>query len=236
MSASALIDDTVLFDCGSGVVKRLKADEEDLKKISVVVISHFHADHDFDMPPIIFAQSMKGMEGAEPLTVIAPKGARKRYKKLMKLAVVDFVPKEYKVIEIGKKQFGKPIEINGYVITPYEMRHGLIHPLQATGYTIEKGGKVAAFTGDTIAGEWVDGLLQTKPDIAFLDCTGTKHLNRKPETWHHMDIPDFQDYVKRYPNVKIVPTHMRDDEWQDTVGELRELGIEVPSDKKEYKL
>ena len=111
-SACAMIDDTILFDCPPDLMKKLKNEPFDIKKIKAIVISHFHADHDFDLPMTLFF--------ANPLiTIIAPRGATLRYKMLCHLShftgAISTIDK-CTIIEIDKKVLAEGVEIDGYKI------------------------------------------------------------------------------------------------------------------------
>ena len=49
-SSSFLIDGHILVDCPNGLIKQMKRLDLDILKIDTVLITHFHADHYFDLP------------------------------------------------------------------------------------------------------------------------------------------------------------------------------------------
>ena len=51
-NTSILIDD-ILFDCGMGTVKQLERYNKPTKDIKYLIITHFHADHFFDIPNLL---------------------------------------------------------------------------------------------------------------------------------------------------------------------------------------
>ena len=80
-SACTLIDGEVLVDCGSGIFKALRRQQVNLKKISTVLITHFHGDHYADLPCLILYRYLSDGE-KERLVVYGPKGLVKKVKSL----------------------------------------------------------------------------------------------------------------------------------------------------------
>ena len=216
-----MIDDAILLDCPPDLMKRLKAQRFHIQKnLRAIVISHFHADHDFDIPFILYF--------ARPLTIIAPAGARERYKTLCEFSNFTQPSKtlnECTIIEIGETEIANGIELDGYHIKPYRVEHAGMDNTFA--FTVTKDDKTAAFNGDSVLCDGVHSILENA-DIAFLDIAGTTpaHLPRI----YHMDIPEFEKLISQYPNCKIIPTHMND----DTKLKLTELDYNPPSDNEEY--
>ena len=80
-SACTLIDDKVLIDCGGGIFKALRQQQVNLKKISTVLITHFHGDHYADLPCLILYRYLSSGE-KERLVVYGPKGLVEKVKSL----------------------------------------------------------------------------------------------------------------------------------------------------------
>ena len=49
-SACSLVDGKILVDCGNGILKTLTEQGIDIYNIEVILITHLHADHFFDLP------------------------------------------------------------------------------------------------------------------------------------------------------------------------------------------
>ena len=91
-NTSMLVDD-ILIDCGMGVVKAFERFGFHTKDIRYVVITHFHADHVFDIPNFLAGREIRGELG-ESLTFIGPVGLKKRIKELILLAFADTNPRK----------------------------------------------------------------------------------------------------------------------------------------------
>ena len=59
LGSCALIDDSLLLDCPNGLIKTLKRESFNIAKIDVCILTHFHADHYFDVPFLLLEQGMR---------------------------------------------------------------------------------------------------------------------------------------------------------------------------------
>jgi ribonuclease BN (tRNA processing enzyme) len=217
-SACALIEDTILFDCPNGLVKRLRQAEVDLRKLRVVIISHYHADHDWDLPFLLLEK--KKMAPKESLTVIAPKGYKERYKVVFDIMWAGAFDYEMMndCVEILEATDKKQFEIDGYKIKAFKMLHV---NCDAYGYRIERDGKVAAFTGDSAMCDNVIQLIE-KADAAFVDATGSSLMGIGQVHFSLEDLIQLRNKVK----VRIIPIHMNDAIREN----LEKIGFELPND------
>ena len=223
--ASYLIDDNIMMDVGFGAVKQLfKSNEhllhhEKIEKVDLVLISHFHNDHYFDIVHIILKEAT-GKYGENKLTIVCPEGGKEKITLLCQLALG---PAGFKKIDIDKYvQFieakeGKTFEFGKYTILCKEVDH---HDIEAYGYIFyEKGGKTVGFTGDTT---WCKGLeeILEESDICFVDMAGT-HVSK-----HHYNIIEGIELIKKYKGKKvIVPCHLTSQAFDYCRGRIR-----VPKD------
>jgi len=220
-STCALIDDKILFDCPNGVHKKLAHMNVDLNKLDIIIITHFHGDHDFDIPFMLFAFTKCR---TTPVTIIAPKGAAERYKSLCDFAnYTAFDKANPKFIEVAD---GEEIEIGGYLLHPFAVTHA---NLDAYGYTIAKGDKVVGFSGDAVMCDAVEQII-CDSDLTFLDITGPTPPG--VPMIYHMDICDFEELKEKYPDKILVPTHMDD----DTKERLESLGHNTPNDDEVFEV
>lgn len=215
------IDGKLLIDIPSGGQKVLLKDNFDFVNVEALLITHFHADHDFDLPHFLaFGLAMSSR--TSPLTVIAPKGAKKRYKCLVELS--NFAPdmKMINIIEVDAKSLKQPLNVGEYTVTPYSMVHEKNCGI-SLGYLIAyEGDGTVAITGDTAVCESVYEIL-AKSKIAFVECTALE----MPEKFAkgHILVPQFEELVEQC-KCKLVPVHMTDVARE----ELKKRNINSPSD------
>ena len=202
---SILIDD-VLFDIGSGVVKKMESMKLYTKTVKYLVITHSHADHLVDLPNFLIGRSIRG-ENTELLYIICGKGIRKKIITLFDLCFGDGNPHKYdnfeekynvKFIELEN---GQSFEDNGMKLTAYDLKHGNCVPI--LGFVLKKEGKVVGYATDTILCDNVKDICK-KSNIAFIDAT------KLVATPSHMALSDVVNLAKEYPNCKIYVIHRSD--------------------------
>lgn len=64
----------LLVDCAEGTQDRIRYNHLKLQSLTTVIISHLHGDHFFGLPGLLSTMHLCGR--TEPMTVVAPKGAR----------------------------------------------------------------------------------------------------------------------------------------------------------------
>jgi ribonuclease Z len=64
----------LLLDCAEGTQDRIRQHHLKLQSLGTVLISHLHGDHFFGLAPLLSTMHLCGR--TEPVTVIAPKGAK----------------------------------------------------------------------------------------------------------------------------------------------------------------
>ena len=65
----------LLLDCAEGTQDRIRSNHLRLQSIGTILISHLHGDHFFGLPGLLSTMHLCGR--TEPVTIVAPKGARK---------------------------------------------------------------------------------------------------------------------------------------------------------------
>ena len=88
----------LLLDCGEGTQHQMRAYRQKLQSLQLVCISHLHGDHFFGLPGLLATLHLCGR--TEPVTVIAPQGAKQALDTLLDLSStrLDY---ELRVIELA---------------------------------------------------------------------------------------------------------------------------------------
>ncbi len=125
--------DRMLFDCGEGTQRQLLR-SVGLVELEQVFVSHFHADHFLGLPGMLKSFALRGRE--KPLSVHGPPGLRQLFQALT--PVVGRVPYELRLIELEP---GRPLERDGYAVTPFAVEHGV----RAYGYALVEHERLGRF-------------------------------------------------------------------------------------------
>ncbi len=122
----------MLIDCGEGTQLSIKKAGFSLGKISVLLITHFHADHISGLPGLLLSMGNEGK--TSPLYIYGPKGLDSILKGL--LVIVPELP--FKIVTKVMTDLDS-FTMFGYTVTAFELRHSC----QCLGYDIRisRGGK-----------------------------------------------------------------------------------------------
>ncbi|MBR4003766.1 MAG: ribonuclease Z [Clostridia bacterium] len=218
--ASYLINDDVIVDPGSGTLKQLLKSSnkllhhEKIEKIKLILISHYHLDHYFDVAHLMWKIASEKNPNSSA-TIICPPGGEERIKLLCQLGMsTDTYNKlnfEKYIKFVDASTMGK-FKYNNFEITSYKMDHG---STECYGYLIkEKDGKTVAFTGDTNYCENMQKMID-KSDVAFVDMAGTDISNK------HFNIIDGIKMMRSYKGkCNIVPCHLTSQALDYCVGRI----------------
>jgi ribonuclease Z len=97
--------DMILIDCGEGTQMAMRAQGLPLGRVSVICVTHFHADHIAGLPGLLL--TIGNAERTEPLTIIGPKYIGKIADSLRVIA--PQLPYEVRYIEIGDGRGGSRV-------------------------------------------------------------------------------------------------------------------------------
>lgn len=203
LSSCAVIDSKIMIDCPNGSIKKLRYLNIKPDEIDIMLISHFHADHFWDIPFFLMENGWLHTR-EKPLNIIGPKDLSNRLDTLINLAYPknwDKIKKQskLKITEI----IGDELEISfdNYIIKCLKVDHGLY---DSYGFMISKDLKVVGFTGDTLICDNVKKMAKDC-ELLFVDMNFAK-----PAKGDHMCLSDIE-YLMKEKKAKIIPTHMTDE-------------------------
>ena len=128
--------DLFLFDCGEGTQVSLRKLNLRWKKISVILISHTHADHVTGLPGILMLSSQ--VDRSEPLYIIGPPKI-KDFVELTRSVLDMYINYDIVVKEVSKG--GIVFSGEGYRIRSFP----LTHSKPCFGYTLEEDQRPGEF-------------------------------------------------------------------------------------------
>lgn len=235
--ASYLIDDNILVDVGSGSMKQLFKNtknllhHEKIGKIKLILITHFHLDHYFDIVPLLWKLASDKYPDFKA-TIICPPGGEEKIEQLCRLGLSasSFKKLNFKGhIKFVDASTLKDFTFGDYEISSLKMDHG---DIDCYGYIFKrKNGKTVSFTGDSTMCESVKYMIDNS-QLAFVDMAGTDISNK------HYNIIDGIELMKEYEGkCCIVPCHLTSQAFDYCVGKIntpKDLMVINPDNEKPY--
>ncbi len=165
-----IADKTLLFDSGSGTMRKIAEASSSFKEIDYAIYSHLHPDHVTDLISLLFALRIPSNYKSKDLTVIGPAGMKEFHRNLT-------------------ETFNNFIEPIGYDLTINELTGGHLdfgsfrltsslinHHEGSLAYRVEsKEGKTIVYSGDTDYCENIVNLARNV-DVLLLECSYPKHI------------------------------------------------------------
>ncbi|NCB48732.1 MAG: ribonuclease Z [Clostridia bacterium] len=235
--ASYLIDDNILVDAGSGALKQLFKNtknllhHEKIGKIKLILITHFHLDHYFDIVPLMWKLASDKFPEFKA-TIICPRDGEEKIKQLCRLGLSESTYKKLNFkdhITFVDAASLKDFSFGEYEISSLKMEHG---DIECFGYIFKrKNGKTVSFTGDSTMCENMKYMIDNS-HLAFVDMAGTDISSK------HYNIIDGIETLKEYEGrCCIVPCHLTSQAFDYCVGKInlpKDLMVINPDYEKPY--
>jgi ribonuclease Z len=143
----------LMFDCGRGVVIRLRQAGIRANDIDAVFLTHLHSDHVVGLPDLLLTGWLLGR--TEPLRLWAPAGGRKMAGHLVQAFAFDRqirahtakLPPKGAEFEVQEVAAGKVYDDGELRVSAFVVDHGPVKP--AFGYRIDYAGHAVIISGDT---------------------------------------------------------------------------------------
>ncbi|GAA2149521.1 MBL fold metallo-hydrolase [Actinomadura napierensis] len=204
MSSSALVDGKVLIDTPNGSMKAMRRAGLDPAAVDVCLITHFHADHFFDIVFLFLEQGLLHERDSD-LVLVGPTGFADRVQQVFDLAYPDTwenirAKTRPSFVEIGDE--GGEWTGHGYHVRALPVQH----TVPGLGYRItDEHGTVLGCTGDTAYCPAVEELASTS---AALIADTTFPAEGK---LGHMGLHEIEALAERHPGLHVLSTHLSDD-------------------------
>lgn len=175
-------DQKILLDVGIGVLPQLAKVGLQLTDITVICISHYHADH-FAIEPIPQAFYLLAMTAGKKsdLQILGPSDIEERVKAGYRLKGWTFENDllQHMNITFRPYQDGQPITVApGVHITPFKTKH---FALEAYALRVESESVVVAYSGDSTATSGLEAA--AKRATVFL-CEAAIGVGKQPNEGH----------------------------------------------------
>lgn len=205
----SLVIDEILFDIGCGTVKKMESLKIYTKDIKCLVISHFHADHFFDLPNYLIGRNIRNEHLKETLPIIGGKGLKKRVIELFTLAFGDGNKEKYsnferdfnvKFVELENTKEYIDVD-NSFSIKAHDLIHGACKPI--LGFILNKENKKIGYVTDTILCDNLKEICR-ECDTVFIDATNTI------PTGMHIGLNEVLELKKENENTNFFAIHRSD--------------------------
>lgn len=200
-SSSFLIDDTLILDVPNGIVKQLKRLNVDTALIDTCYISHFHADHFFDLPFLLMEMGLFKPRN-KPLKIVGPAGIKQKTEALMQLAYPDVAQMVLSACKIEYQELVAPstLTLANYPASVQSMHHD---QTTVNGLSIQAK-QTVSFSFDTSYGPAVADMAKCS-DLFFIDMSSVESND------FHMGLDSIAQLRHDHPKVRLIATHMSDE-------------------------
>lgn len=202
---SFVIDEQILVETSPSVLPNLHRSGLDRRRLDVIFLSHFHADHSFGWPFLLLDFLIE--RRTSDLWVVGPPGVEAFLNEMLHAGRVDHI------VEIVRKHHRFPlhyIEVNEAEQEAGPVRFRAIKVehdpvLDCYGYLIEREGRTLGYSGDT---RLCDGLrrLAAAADILVLEASA-----RHGDIGGHMDLDGVRVLRQAFPDLPFILTHVSRD-------------------------
>lgn len=200
--SSFLIGDRILVESSPSVLRNLIVAGKKLDDIDVIFISHFHADHTFGWPFLLFT-ALRDRRPSD-LWVVGPPGIGAYLENMLKAGALDHVVKWARerpgtfvlhYVEVTEQRQ----EAGGVHFRAVKVDHDPV--LDCYGYLIEVQGRTIGYSGDTTL---CPGLREIagNADALVMECNA--HQDRSPV---HLTFSDVGIVREEFPTLPLVITH-----------------------------
>jgi ribonuclease BN (tRNA processing enzyme) len=199
--SSFLLNGRYLFDASPAVLAHLKRSGTPPADIEAVFISHFHADHFFGIPFLLLEYAELSHRDRD-LTIVGPPGIQERVRMLTKIGFPYLLEREqsYEQQYIDLSD-GKRGEVDTLRFLARSVTH--VEELECFGYRVEVGGRVLAYSGDTVFCESLIELAEGA-DVFVVECSRWDERNGP-----HLGPADIRELRRRLgPKPAFVLTHL----------------------------
>jgi ribonuclease BN (tRNA processing enzyme) len=217
LSASSIVDDRILVDAPNGAMKAMRRRGLNPETLDACFITHFHADHYFDVVFLLLEVGLRSIRDDEFL-LAGPVGLEARVETLFELAYPESwknVRKNSRVTFHEWPDNGGEISFDNYTMQAVPVQHTTD---RSFGYIIHDGSSAVGFSGDS---EMCDGIKTIVQNVSTAVLDASFATGRSG----HMGADEVVEISAQFPAVRVIATHM-----SDAVRSGTWPGVLLPSD------
>ncbi len=203
-NAGYLVDGRVLVDCGAPVPALVRRAATSVHAITLILLTHFHADHCFTLPTVLGARAFTEAPVPGRLVIGGPIGTREYIARLLGDGYGSHIRHEVDVNvapEYVVMQDGSDVELAGYRVESHAVVHST-GPSLAYRLTDAAGARVG-FSGDS---ELCGGLRRSIDgcDLYVCECTGWDG----PTPGGHLWRDEVAVLMAEHPRTRFLLSHL----------------------------
>ncbi len=192
---------TVLVEPSPTALPNLRRAGYSVDQLDAIVISHFHPDHTFGWPFLLFEILRRGRQS--PLHIIGPPGVAGFLEEMMRLgSTMDIHEGAHSQLDIRYTEGDEslPSQAAGdLAFRSVKVEH--VPELDCYGYLLEIGGKRLGYSGDTKPCRGLDELMGGS-DVIVLECNGVH------ESHSHMHVDAVRSLRAHHPEPTMIVSHL----------------------------
>lgn len=197
---SFIIDNSIVFDFGPGILESLFDHDVNPLGISVVAITHMHLDHFAGLPELLWYRAIYGAQ--RPLVILGPRKIRESV--LMLLELLN-TPPAFNVSAEYVEDDSFETVVNGrkLLIEPFRAEH----IIPDNGYRVEYGDTLLFYSGDTA---YSKSVVKAAEDVDYLihEMTYTDDKDAEARFWKHSTYSDVMRVFHESRARHLVPVHL----------------------------
>jgi ribonuclease BN (tRNA processing enzyme) len=182
----------ILFDCGSGILRRLFQSGYSPLRISYVFFTHLHLDHNMDYLPLIKACYLMGKHETR---IFGPKGTENWFKNLLR--AYPYLKGRFK-IELRELEDNESISLEGDNVKCKEV----VHLVPSLAYRLDSSGSSMVYSGDTEPCNGIKKLCKGGVDVLIHECSSFKRYEG------HTTPGQLAEFMKGLKVRKLILTHL----------------------------
>ena len=184
----------------------------DAGAIDVIFLTHFHGDHTLGLPSYVLHRAFVDRT---PFTIVGPAGLEERLESLFRASWgVDWDVMRGELL-MTYVEAGERGTVAGIDYETVQLDHGTSG---CTGYRLRIGGRLLAYSGDTIASPPLERLLEGA-EIAIVEATSPGH------PFSHLGWEEALALRERHPGTRFLFVHVYEGTLDGAVSDLEVIDV-----------
>ncbi|HEY8760148.1 MAG TPA: MBL fold metallo-hydrolase [Candidatus Dormibacteraeota bacterium] len=201
-----------MLDAGAPVLPHLHRLGIDPGAIDVIFLTHFHGDHTLGLPSYVLHRAFVTRT---PFTIVGPAGVEERLESLFRASWgVDWEVIRKEML-LTYREAGERGTIAGIEYETVQLDHGTSG---CTGYRLRMGGRLLAYSGDSIASPPLDRLVEGA-EVAIVEATSPG------APYSHLSWEEAHALRDRHPDTRFLFVHVFEGTLDGAVTDLEVVDV-----------